>query len=116
MRRLGAALLWALTAVLSLAASVDVEPVVLRWRARGEQQVYGYLVYRATAREGPYLRVSEDIVHVGEGGGEHAYEFTDSSLEPCTTYYYYLDQVYRSGQRERFSGVVSKRTRCAEDG
>lgn len=102
-------------AALALRAAPGPDPIVLSWRARSEERVYGYLVYRSSHREGPYLRASADIIHVGPGAGEHSYEFSDPSIEPCTTYYYYLDQVYRSGQRDRFSGVVSKRTRCDED-
>jgi hypothetical protein len=96
--------------------ATEPEPVVLRWRATGERQVYGYLVYRSTSREGPYRRVSAEIVHVpDDAAAEHAYEFIDRSVGECRTYHYYIDQVYRSGQRDRFSGVVSKRTACGAD-
>ena len=41
-----------------------VAPAVLEWKATKEEGVYGYLVYRATDREGPYRRLGREIVHV----------------------------------------------------
>ena len=83
---------------------------VLRWVARDETDVYGYLVYRSPRREGPYTRVNERAVSVvGDGAAEHAYEFVDRDVEAGTTYYYYLDLVTRAGAKRRFSGVVEKR-------
>lgn len=81
------------------------EPVVLRWRARQQQDVYGYLVYRSTRRDGPYRRTSAEIVH-RRGSGR--YVWRDRDVEPGVTYYYYLDAVSTSGRKSRFSGVQEK--------
>jgi hypothetical protein len=105
-------LLLLLTASTAVAAT-DVAAPLLRWSARAEGRVYGYLAYRATERSGPFVRVSPEIIHVPQDGeDEHAYEFRDEGTEACRTYYYYLDQVMRNGRKIRFSGVVAKTTDC----
>jgi hypothetical protein len=81
----------------------------LSWKATREEGVYGYVVYRASAREGPFLRVGREIVHVSDEAGEtHAYTFTDTTVEAGKTYFYYLDTVSTGGQKARFSGVMAK--------
>lgn len=92
------------------AAGGTVPQAVLKWVTREETEVYGYLVYRAVHREGPFTRVNAQVVPAaGREGGPHSYEFIDRDVEVGTTYYYYLDLVTRSGAKKRFSGVVQKR-------
>ncbi len=83
---------------------------VLKWVTRHDAEVYGYLVYRSTRREGPFTRVNARIVPAAGGEGEeHAYVFVDRDVEESTAYFYYLDLVTRGGSKKRFSGVVEKR-------
>lgn len=96
------------------AAPPAAEPVprqaVLRWVARDEAEVYGYLVYRSPRREGPYTRVNARVVPVvADGATVHAYELVDRNVEAGATYFYYLDLVTQGGSKKRFSGVVEKR-------
>ena len=82
---------------------------VLRWQARNEAGVYGYLVFRAEKPEGPFLRISTEIIHVALDGPEvGSYTYVDRDVEPGRTYYYTLDVVEDSGRKRRFSGVMSK--------
>lgn len=90
-------------------APTDGVRATLTWKATKEEGVYGYLVYRATDREGPYRRLGRDIVHVSQEPGEiHAYRFEDATVEAGRTYYYYLDKISTTGEKSRFSGVVTK--------
>jgi hypothetical protein len=93
----------------SAPATSAVSPAVLEWRAAKEEGVYGYLVYRADDREGPFRRLGTAIVHVSQDPGEvHSYRFADTTVEAGKTYYYYLDTISRRGEKSRFSGVVTK--------
>lgn len=85
------------------AAPAARREVTLRWRANQEENVYGYLVYRATQRSGPFRRLNAEIVRAGGAG---RYEYVDRTVEPGVTYYYYLDSVSRSGAKQRFSNVL----------
>jgi hypothetical protein len=84
--------------------------VTLRWSAREEQQTYGYLVYRAVRREGPYLRINPTIVRScpSPSGEPSRYEYVDRDVVPGTTYFYYLDSVSNGGLKARFSGVLAR--------
>jgi hypothetical protein len=88
----------------------QAKPVRLHWKAKEGKTVRGYIVYRALAREGPYLRRNARIVPVPKDGKpEHAYEYFDQDVESGRTYYYYVDVIDSSGIKERFSGVLTKR-------
>jgi hypothetical protein len=92
-------------------AAASPARVVLSWTARREEGVYGYLVYRSDRREGPFRRISPEIIHVRDGSeapGVGSYRFVDEGVEPGRTYYYYLDAVLTTGHKQRLSGVIRK--------
>lgn len=90
--------------------SGQAKPVRLHWKAKEGKTVRGYIVYRALAREGPYLRRNARLVPAPKDGKpEHAYEYFDQDVESGRTYYYYVDVIDSSGIKERFSGVLTKR-------
>jgi hypothetical protein len=80
----------------------------LTWEVRQEQDAYGYLVYRADRREGPYRRINRDILRVSSGPEPHVYSYTDDQVAPGHTYYYYLESIGRAGSKSRLSGVMTK--------
>jgi hypothetical protein len=81
----------------------------LRWQARDSEGVYGYLVYRATDRLGPFQRISPRILRVpADGQAQHSYVFEDRDVIVGKTYFYYIDGVNNSGQKSRFTGVLAK--------
>ncbi len=109
---------WLLAAQASLA-----EPLVtacqpsarLAWQAKTEAGVYGYLVYRAATRQGPFVRRNAAIVRA-EGVDEKdvgRYLFVDCEVKAGETYYYYLDYVTNTGLKVRFSGVQTQKVEAA---
>lgn len=89
----------------------DRVTITLKWSATNEKSVYGYLVYRAERRQGPFLRINPEIIHRSGPGDEttvNSYVYTDDTVLPETTYFYYLDTVSMEGRKERFSGVIKK--------
>jgi hypothetical protein len=85
-------------------------PRGLSWRARNDEELYGYVVYRADKEIGPFRRVSEVIRVDTAPGVDHRYAFDDPTAVPGRTYYYYLDTISRRGTTERFSPVRSRVT------
>ena len=91
----------------ALAVSVNADPpvatsvvaagprAVLRWKARSEKGVYGYLVYRANVENGRYQRVNAEIIHVStsEFDEPSEYRFVDRNVETGRTYFYYLETI-----------------------
>lgn len=87
------------------------ESITLKWTARNENSVYGYLIYRADRRQGPFLRINTEIVHVDEPATDDAsssYEYIDATVTPGSTYFYYLDTISKGGIKARLSGVIKK--------
>lgn len=80
----------------------------ITWEVRQEQETYGYLVYRADRREGPFRRINRDILRVSSGPEPHVYSYTDDQVAPGHTYYYYLESIGRGGTKSRLSGVMTK--------
>ena len=90
-------------------AADSASRATLTWQAANEGKTYGYLVYRAIRREGPFHRINRGIVHVPEDGQKvHQYTFVDADVVGGNTYYYTIETVSQSGIKESFSGVVSK--------
>jgi hypothetical protein len=83
--------------------------VVLHWQSQREQGVYGYLIYRAESRSGPFVRINRETVRVPDDGQPaHPYRYVDRAVEPGKTYFYYVDTVSLGGKKQGFSGVLSR--------
>lgn len=80
----------------------------LVWTAAQEDQTFGYLVYRADRREGPFLRVNPKVVQVGSGATPGAYAYEDDTVQPGRSYFYYLESIDKGAEKRRISGVVEK--------
>jgi hypothetical protein len=87
-------------------------PVRLRWKAANDESVYGYMIYRADDRAGPYRRITaKPLPKQGDATaaistGDQV--FVDEDVEPGKTYYYYIDTMAKNGTQERLSPVLSK--------
>lgn len=85
----------------------------LSWKVSEGKGIFGYIIYRAEQRQGPYLRASERIVRSANPGvakdAPIEYLFVDDAVEAGKTYFYFIDVVDVSGRKQRLSGV-QKRT------
>uniref|UniRef100_UPI0021487A79 hypothetical protein n=1 Tax=Tahibacter caeni TaxID=1453545 RepID=UPI0021487A79 len=87
-------------------------PARLQWSASNDGRLYGYIVYRAEDRAGPYRRISSRVIHVLRDQEQvHSYTFEDTDVSAGKTYYYYVDTIDLRGKRERFMPVVEKAVR-----
>ena len=80
---------------------------LLKWQVSNENNVYGYLVYRGDAENGPFLRVNKDIVHVDGDKGDgvtSTYSWRDNSATAGKTYWYYVGLLNRDGTKQQLSG------------
>ena len=80
---------------------------LLKWQVSNENNIYGYLVYRGDAENGPFLRVNKDIVRVGENKGDgitSSYAWRDDSATAGKTYWYYIGMLNRDGSKQQLSG------------
>jgi hypothetical protein len=80
----------------------------IRWSTASEVDNFGFDVYRAESEEGAFVRINPEII---EGAGTtdepRYYEFVDSSIDPYTAYYYFVESISMSGAREKFTPVAA---------
>ena len=101
----------ALGALVAVAADEAAARATLQWTSKADDGLYGYLVYRSERRQGPFLRINPEIIHLtGPADDEttNDYVYQDTTAQPGTTYFYYLDTISKEGHKNRFSGVLKK--------
>jgi hypothetical protein len=93
----------ALPVVLSLlTVTSDEGSVSIKWRTESETNNLGFDVYRSENSDGQFVKVNPAYI---KGAGTDAtprdYKFVDESAVVGKTYYYYLETISFSGERER---------------
>ena len=78
----------------------------VKWATASEVDNFGYDVYRGESPDGPFVRLTEEPVEgAGTSDEVHRYRFVDDTIDPTKTYYYYVESISMSGERERFTPV-----------
>lgn len=83
----------------------------ITWRSFLQDGVREFEIYRADRREGPWERVnSPDELFLGrafldamEGDEPVSYTFTDRTVVPGRSYWYYIGKVDLAGRRSRYT-------------
>lgn len=81
--------------------------VTITWGTESEQECYGYFVWRADTKEGPFEKVNAKMVP--GGGTTHVprrYRVVDQPLPMGATYYYKVEQIDLTGVRRDLTPVV----------
>ncbi len=90
---------------------------VISWTTASEVDNFGFDVYRADAEEGPFARLTEDIIRgAGTTDMPTEYRFVDDAIEPGREYFYYVESVSLDGERERFTPVIRAPAKPAPGG
>lgn len=101
-----------LAGVVACTAPVRPGPLhnIVRWSTASESDVFGYAVYRAEDRGGPFIRITTESIR---GGGTTDiptdYEFVDRGIEKGKIYYYFVESISLSGKRERFTPIMESK-------
>jgi hypothetical protein len=76
--------------------------ITLKWRTESEQENYGFYLYRGLSKDGPWIKVNENIIpgH-GTTSEPHDYRYVDNGVRKNTTYYYQLEEVDFKGNASR---------------
>lgn len=77
-----------------------------RWRTASEAGNFGFDVFRGESEDGPFERINpETILGAGTTDEPSSYSFVDDTIDPCRDYWYYVESISLSGERERFTPV-----------
>jgi hypothetical protein len=78
----------------------------IRWTTASEVDNFGFDVYRGESAEGPFVRVTpQPLAGGGTSDVPRSYEFLDTAIDPTKAYWYYVESISLSGERERFTPV-----------
>lgn len=89
-----------------VAARGPAEPLrnTIRWKTASEVDNFGFDVYRATAEDGPFERLtSSPVPGAGTVDEPKSYQFADEKIEPGVAYWYYVESISIQGVREKFT-------------
>jgi hypothetical protein len=76
--------------------------VVVKWRTESELNNLGFDIYRSENPDGKFVKVNPAYIKgAGTDSTPHDYKFVDESAVVGKTYYYYIESISFSGERER---------------
>lgn len=80
---------------------------LLRWAVANQAPIHGYAIYRAITEEGPYVRVSKDVIGVIEDDADRTgrYQWRDNTAESGKTYWYRIGVLNRDGSKKDLTGA-----------
>ncbi|MEO6102311.1 MAG: hypothetical protein ABIP44_01565 [Pseudoxanthomonas sp.] len=86
---------------------------LMRWSVANESSVHGYIIYRAEAEEGPFLRVNKTLIKAvnEDGAGTGSYQWRDNTAVSGKAYWYSIGMVKGTGEKVPLTGaqkVVAK--------
>lgn len=78
----------------------------LRWSTASEVDNFGFDVFRATKEEGPFERINDEAIPgAGTSDTPSDYVYVDDTIEAGQEYFYYVESISMSGDRERMTPV-----------
>ena len=84
--------------------------VVVTWQTASEVETAGFDIYRGPTAEGPFSRITEVPVPAeGDPLVGAAYRFADEDVAWGQQYFYQLEEVELTGDRNRYEEVVQAR-------
>jgi hypothetical protein len=76
--------------------------VTLKWSTASEVNNLGFDIYRSESPDGKFVKISPAYIKgAGTDSTPHDYQFVDESAVVGKTYYYYLEAISFSGERDR---------------
>ena len=79
----------------------------IKWVTASEINNFGFDVLRGDFEQGPFDRINEHTIPgAGNSDMPSRYEFIDETIEAGKAYWYYVESISMSGQREKFTPTV----------
>lgn len=104
-------LIWLLVAALLLFFQLFKSPQVkIAWDTATEQNTAGFYIYRSTAVDGEYDRVTDELIpSQGSAVSGADYAFVDESVKSGETYYYVLEEIEYDTTTNRYTDDIISR-------
>jgi hypothetical protein len=84
----------------------------VKWVTASEVNNFGFDVFRGDSEDGPFVRINESTIP-GAGNSDipNQYEFVDETIEAGKVYWYYVESISMSDQREKFTPTFKSKPR-----
>lgn len=80
----------------------------LHWQTKSEVQSAGFNIFRSEQRDGKYIKLNAVPLPSAKFSARvRSYEYFDRAIDPCKTYYYYIDGLSTNGESMRVSDTMS---------
>jgi hypothetical protein len=77
------------------------------WTTRSEVESAGFDVFRGEREKGPFKKLNAEPIKAAHFSAKpKEYEFRDDTIDPCKTYFYYVEAISTTGYREKVTGVL----------
>ena len=87
----------------------------VKWVTASEVDNFGFDVFRSENEEGPFEKINKDtIAGAGTVDTPNRYQFTDDGIEAGKRYWYYVESISMSGQREKFTPTFQSKPNYPE--
>lgn len=114
MKYLLRSMLWlaALATTTAFAADCTPEPAAdgkkpshrVHWTTRSEILSASFDVFRSERADGGFVKINDKPIPAATNSLRlRDYEYTDSTIDPCKAYFYYVEAVAQSGYRMKLS-------------
>ncbi|MFK7829421.1 MAG: hypothetical protein AB8B57_06545 [Congregibacter sp.] len=92
----------------------SVRPNVIRWQTQSEVDVFAYDVYRGPSERGPFTPINpQPVLAAGTSDLPQNYRYVDASIAADTVYWYFIESISFTGQRESLTPVYPSRAKTA---
>lgn len=99
--------LWLSVFAVTAVAQEQEHKNTLKWSTASEVYNFGYDIYRAEQKTGPFIRITKTPVPgAGTTDVPTHYEYIDDSIDPYQSYYYYIESISLSGERKKFTPTL----------
>lgn len=113
MKHLLSSLLW-LVAFTTTAVAADCTPAPaadgqkpshrVHWTTRSEILSASFDVFRSERADGEFVKLNDKPIPAATNSVRpRDYEYTDSTIDPCKVYFYYVEAVSQSGYRMKLT-------------
>ena len=84
----------------------------VKWVTASELNNFGFDVMRGDSEEGPFTKINEHTIPgAGSSDTPNNYGFVDETIEAGKVYWYYVESISMSGQREKFTPTFQSKPR-----
>ena len=89
----------------------------IKWATASELNNFGFDVFRGDGETGQFEKINQDTIPgAGNSDTPSRYEYIDSTIAEGKAYWYYVESISMSGQREKFTPTFQSKPKHPESG